>query len=99
MWKNRKAYWELLNKLKRDSKEKPENNININDWKQYFTELNSQTESKEELRKISEKLVELENMKTFNDLDFKISAAEVSKAVKLLRNAKAFGFNMILKKL
>ena len=65
--------------------------------KNYFNELNSIPDSfKERLRVIESDVELLENIKTFEQLDFRISTKEIADALHQLKKGKASGLDSIL---
>ena len=93
---NPKEYWNLLDQLKNaDQKLSKDTNINLGDWKHYFEDLNSNKKDPTDIQ-IEEKLSEIEKTVIFNELDFIISDAEITKAIKSLKNSKSSGLSLIL---
>lgn len=90
-----KSYWNLLNTLK--SKTEECDNIDIIEWKSYFTELNRKTSDDlgERRQTIIKDLAELEKSKCFNELSFRFSENEISKCIKQLKCGKSSGMDSI----
>ena len=97
---NPKAYWKLLDQLKRaklNKDNKNELNISLSDWKNHFQVLNNSTgETDQGDEDFINKLVEKENELIFNELDFVITENEIEKAIRSLKNSKASGLSMII---
>ena len=92
---NPKAYWKLLDQLKRaklNKDNKNELNISLSDWKNHFQVLNNSTgETDQGDEDFISKLVEKEK-----ELDFVITENEIEKAIRSLKNSKASGLSMII---
>lgn len=92
---NPKAYWKLLDQLKRaklNKDNKNELNISLSDWKNHFLVLNNSTgETDQGDEDFIYKLVEKENELIFNELDSVITKNEIEKAIRSLKNSKASG--------
>lgn len=92
-----KLYWKTLEMLKEMRKE-PEvaNPISTEDWVEHFRELFSppaSTGQREQM--VKAELDELERVPVFNELSFRISVEEVTKAVSLLKSGKAPGLDLL----
>ena len=94
---NPKAYWELLDKLKQDDKEKSSDvsNIDIKDWYEYFKDLSTDNPQNKNDEKFVKKFNQIKDENIFNELDKKISTSEIVKAIKSLKNGKASGFSKV----
>lgn len=97
---NPKAYWQLLDKLKKETDNNDQNELNEKIeapvWQNYFESLNTNKQYNDNL--IMQKLQLLENseiIKPFNELDYLITPEEISKAIKSLKCSKASGFSTI----
>jgi ribosomal protein L20 len=92
---NPKAYWKLLDQLKRaklNKDNKNELNISLSDWKNHFQVLNNSTDETDQGDEdFINKLVEKEK-----ELDFVITENEIEKAIRSLNNSKASGLSMII---
>jgi hypothetical protein len=91
---NPKAYWEIVNAITGGKKhqELPD----VPRFIDHFNTLNNRTvEITPERQHIIDKLHEMENVKIFNELDFRISEAEIIKAIKSLKNGKSTGIDQI----
>ena len=89
---NPKAYWELVKKLKNDDKDSA-NKISPSDWLDHFQSLGKQDNfnTPEVLPQLAEELANLEQIKNFTELDFKISKDEITKGIQNLKNGKTLG--------
>ena len=94
---NPKEYWKLVNLLRNENTDKPENNIDGETWYKYFASLASiPIDKHDQIKKIEEKLKLLEsNITSFTLLDNKISEAELNKAFKKLKSDKSPGLDNI----
>jgi hypothetical protein len=89
-----KEYWKLLEKLKNTDTQanSPAENIEPNEWLEYYTELTSVHEKWRPLQdEYKEKIKTLDQIPTFNDLSYKIKGSEITEAIKGLKNNKATG--------
>lgn len=92
---NPKEYWKLLEQI--SNAENPiketDSPISHSDWFNHFKQLNSCSFCDPEFEKL---LKNKESQKVFNELDFIITEAEISKALRSLKNNKASGFDGII---
>ena len=86
--KDPKAYWNLLNTLKGKTNNSEE--ISLAEWADYFKNLNMQHDTKHKLHS-----AEHDNLIVFNKLGFKITEKEVIDSLKLLKNKKSVGLDLI----
>jgi hypothetical protein len=88
---NPKAFWDLVNELKY------ENKSDKGTWENYFKKLNTLSTEKAVLNEKFESLFEIDRSKDLmNELDFSISAKEVTEATKKLKKGKSSGSDSIL---
>lgn len=89
-------YWKLLNDLKEDQyvNKVPTNQINLEEWQNYFMELHDDKTSQDEV--IDTHLHSAEAQKSFTKLDYRIKESEVKKAIQKLKCKKAAGYDSIL---
>ena len=94
---NPKEYWSLVNSLRNDTREKPENSIDGQTWFHYFSKLSSIPNNiKDKLIIIENKIKSFEGkISSFCDLDFEISTTELSKAISKLKSGKSPGLDNI----
>ena len=91
-----KAYWNLVNSLKEEQKLSPESSINSNTWIDYFASLNSvNLHHVERVNALNEMVKNLENNKTFSELDSRITVEEIKIAISSLKTNKAAGLDRI----
>lgn len=84
-----KQYWKLIKSLKEDSESDSTNSVEPEQWFQYFTELNQKPSSIEsKLNYINSKVIDMENMKIFCELNFLISSKEISDGISKLKVAR-----------
>ena len=77
---NPKAYWNLVEQLKSDTKNENKSvNINLDEWKHHFQRLNGNNPKNSSL---DLNLKRMEEEIIFNELDFKITESEIVKAIK-----------------
>ena len=89
-------YWKLVEEL--SDKKKSRTNIEIEELFKHYKNLNSSgqnTQSSEELNDLEHNIEDLEQIKSFSELDYIITNAEVSNAISKLKNKKAHGPDMI----
>ena len=87
-------YWKLLKKLK-DTKD-DSNDISLEEFRQYFKNLNEQSGLEpRQKQNISKLLAEMEKEHHFDEMDFEITEKEVRDSLKLLKNKKAIGLDQI----
>ena len=84
------AYWKLLDSLKES---KQSNHIPSEEWEMYFRKLNTPSTIVSE--EFKQKLMDLEKLKIFNKLDFRISNIEITQAIKSLKMNKSVGFDAV----
>ena len=85
---NPKEYWNLLDKLKKinDNSNASSNNVPLNEWHAYFKTLLTTDQKLDHVdNRLKSELKHLENQKIFNELDYKITAEEISRAVNKLK--------------
>ena len=91
-----KAYWKLLEDLKSDDSVRAEPQISSDEWTDHFSSLNEiKHKFMTRADEISNLLEQKENVKEFNELDFKITPDELHAATVSLKNNKAVGFDSI----
>ena len=91
---NPKGYWKLLESLKEIKDDAV--NIDMEEWRGYFMDLSSRDSMLDKRRILIEsKLKELEDVKCFNELNFRISEKELLNGIKKLKNNKAVGLDGI----
>ena len=91
-----KAYWKLLEDLKSDDSVRAEPQISSDEWTDHFSSLNEiKHKFMTRADEISNLLEQKENVKEFNELDFKITPDELHAATVSLKNNKAVGFYSI----
>ena len=90
-------YWKLVKDLKEDCQESdPSSKILADTWVNHFTKLFSvKNEFKDLDSKYSEFVSRLEKVKTFSELDMRISEKEILKAIGGLKNKKSAGLDFI----
>jgi hypothetical protein len=94
---NPKAFWDLVNELKYENKSDEGTNLDAPTWENYFKKLNTLSTEKAVLNENFESRLETDRSKDLmNELDFPISAKEVTEATKKLKNGKSDGFSSIL---
>ena len=94
---NPKAFWDLVNELKYENKSDKGTNLDAPTWENYFKKLNTLSTEKAVLNENFESLLETDRSKDLmNELDFPISAKEVTEATKKLKNGKSSGSDSIL---
>ena len=96
-FENPKQYWRLLNELLGNQQEKsnPGSFISPGDWYDYLFHLKTDNKISIIETELKTKLLELENTKVFNELDFRITHKEVQKAITKLKNNKSPGLDGI----
>jgi hypothetical protein len=62
----------------------------------FFSIINLNEKKKSSSENIKEQLIDIENVKTFTELDNLITKTEIEKAISFLKNNKASGFDSIL---
>ena len=98
---NPKVFWSTLKKLKSASSSDTDNDetdsISVSSWLNHFKDLNQcpSDESDPSQKQIQNDLLEFEKSFTFNELDYRISHNELSKAINQLKNNKATSFDSI----
>lgn len=94
---NPKEYWSLVNSLRNESRDKPEDSVDGKTWFDYFSKLSSiPCNLEERIRNIENRVKILENnTSSFCPLDFEISMAELLKAIKKLKQGKSPGLDNI----
>ena len=94
---NPKLYWNIINDLKDSSQNSNENPIDSNTWFNHFRNLNTLDEKFQNRATYLESTLRSEEMnyKCFNELDQKITQAEISKALIKLKNNKATGLDNV----
>ena len=86
---NPKAFWDLVNELKYENKSDKGTNLDASTWENYFKKLNTLSTEKAVLNEKFESLFEIDRSKDLmNELDFPISAKEVTEATKKLKKKK-----------
>ncbi|KAL5005625.1 hypothetical protein ScPMuIL_016783 [Solemya velum] len=96
---NPREYWSLFNKLRDlDNNGKPNNPISNSDWVTHFSQLlnNSNKEVQANTVDLMDDFINSHKDEVFNELNFSITAEEVSKAISSLKCGKAAGFDLIL---
>ena len=84
-----KAYWKLLEDLKTDDSTCVDPQISADDWTEHFSGLNDINQSfMQRTDDILTLLNKQENIKEFNELDFKITPDELHAAATSLKNNK-----------
>jgi hypothetical protein len=87
---NPKAYWNLVKQL--SNKDEKNEISNPEAFYEHYKTLNkNETELTPPQQTIVNELSKLENITVFNNLDFKISNAEINKAIAKLKNEKSAG--------
>jgi hypothetical protein len=83
---NPKAFWDLVNELKYENKSDKGTNLDAPTWENYLKKLNTLSTEKAVLNENFESLLETDRSKDLmNELDFPISAKEVTEAIKKLK--------------
>lgn len=91
-----KTYWNLVNSLKEEQKSSPESSIDSDTWIDYFASLNSvNLHHVERVNALNEMVKNLENNKTFSELDSRITIEEIKIAISSLKTNKAAGLDRI----
>ena len=89
------AYWKTLRELeeltKPPSSNDPSSNINSSEWEQYFMDLMNKTEVRERNENLMQTLENMKSMKTFCDLDYRISDSEIIQVIRKAQNNKSAG--------
>lgn len=96
---NPREYWSLFDKLRDlDNNGKPNNPISNSDWVTHFSQLlnNSNKEVQANTVDLMDDFINSHKDEVFNELNFSITAEEVSKAISSLKCGKAAGFDLIL---
>ncbi|CAC5366990.1 unnamed protein product [Mytilus coruscus] len=94
---NQKEYWSLVNYLREEQKEKPENSIEADTWLKYFSNLSSiPSNISDKVKKIEEKLNLLETKTEYSStLNNDITSSELQKAFSKLKSGKSPDLNSI----
>jgi hypothetical protein len=87
-----KAYWDLVKKLKDDNINNVDK-IHPSDWLNHFQSLGKSENFTypQKLEEVLTKIPQLENVKNFTELDFRIGKVEILRAIKDLKNGKSCG--------
>jgi hypothetical protein len=86
---NPKAFWDLVHVLKYENKSDKGTNLDAPTWENYFKKLNTLSTEKAVLNENFESLLETDRSKDLmNELDFPISAKEVTEATKKLKKKR-----------
>lgn len=94
--KDPKAYWKLLDDLKKEDSSDHEPQISAEEWVDHFSSINTISEKfSARADAISDLLTEQEKRKEFSELDYQITSKELYSAVISLKNNKAVGFDAI----
>jgi hypothetical protein len=94
---NPAEYWSLVKDLKEEGQEDdPAGKISSDVWVKHFTNLFNVKEDFQALdRKYQNLLHNIENKKSFTELDFRISEKEICKSINVLKNKKSAGLDSI----
>ena len=88
---NPKAYWSLLEKLKKDNKDGNINPISDDTWYNYFKDLNISKTTRFHNSSVDAELSVLEKLYILTDLNYKISAIEIYSAIGSSKNKSCGG--------
>ena len=92
---NPKAYWSLLEKLKKDNKDGNINPISDDTWYNYFNDLNISKTTRFHNSSVDAELSGLEKLYILTELDYRISAIEIYSAIGSSKN-KSCGLDSLL---
>lgn len=91
-----KAYWKLLDDLKREDSVNTEPQISSNEWVDHFSNLNTINDKfNSRVEEISKLLSEQEKLREFTEIDFQITPEELFQSLTSLKNNKAVGLDVI----
>ena len=92
---NPSEYWKLVKALSDDSNT-IEHQVDANQFYQHYKDLNNDKPDLNNFQKeVQRKLISLKSLPSFSELDFAITDSEILKAIKQLKNNKAYGLDLL----
>ena len=91
-----KKYWKLINSLKESKDKNNTGTIETEEWHTYFSDLNKLADSNiNRIQEINSAVENMEKIKHFCELDYRISIKEITDSISNLKNGKASGLDGI----
>lgn len=93
-----KSYWNLIGEMasiNKKEKNNPAASISPSEWIEYYKKLNANNIPETVEQTLKDIIQEKEKNKSFSELDYRITEAEIVEAARLLKNGKASGTDSI----
>ena len=91
-----KKYWKLINSLKESSGDNKTDLVEPDSWYSYFSNLNNiHGSNNQRISELENILNNIEKLKEFSPLDYRITTKEITDAIQHLKNGKASGLDGI----